>query len=67
MAMTLRLNDEQSEALRKYAEEQGQSMQQVVKVAVDEYLARHADDAWTRELAREEAARFDNLLRRLAE
>lgn len=65
--MTLRLSDEQSEALRRHAEQQGQSMQQVVKNAVDEYLTRHADDAWTRELAREEAERFDNLLRRLGE
>lgn len=65
--MTLRLSEEQSAALRKHAEKQGQSMQQVVKSAVDEYLTRHGDDAWTRELAREEAARFDNLLQRLAE
>lgn len=65
--MTLRLSDEQSEALREYAEHAGQSMQQVVKAALDEYLVRHADDAWTRELGREEAARFANLLRRLGE
>lgn len=67
MAMTLRLNDEQGEALRKHADQENMSMQQVVKAAVDEYLLRHADDARTKDLGREEAARFANLLRRLGE
>ncbi len=67
MAMTLRLSDEQGEALRRHADQEDMSMQQVVKAAVDEYLLRHTDDARTRELGREEAARFADLLRRLGE
>ncbi|MQA84403.1 MAG: ribbon-helix-helix protein, CopG family [Streptosporangiales bacterium] len=40
MAMTLRLSDEQTEALRRQADAEGRSMQQVVRSAVEEYLAR---------------------------
>jgi len=39
MAMTLRLSDEQNEALRQCAESQGRSMQEVAKEAIDQYLS----------------------------
>jgi predicted transcriptional regulator len=67
MAMTLRLNDEQAEALRRRAEREGRSMQQVALSAVDEYLERAEDDERTDRLAERGAERFAELLRRLGE
>ena len=65
--MTLRLNDEQAEALRRRAEREGRSMQQVALSAVDEYLERAEDDELTDRLAERGAERFAELLRRLGE
>jgi predicted transcriptional regulator len=67
MAMTLRLNDDQAEALRRRAEREGRSMQQVALSAVDDYLARAEDDELTDRLAERGAERFADLLRRLGE
>jgi predicted transcriptional regulator len=41
-AMTLRLDDDESDALRRRAEQEGRSMQQVVHEALREYFERHA-------------------------
>ena len=38
MAMTLRLNDEQTEALRRKAEAEHRSMQQVAQAAIEAYV-----------------------------
>jgi hypothetical protein len=67
MAMTLRLDDQQTEALRVRAEKEGRSMQQVAISAVDEYLLRAEDDELTDRLAEQAAQRFAELLRRLGE
>jgi predicted transcriptional regulator len=67
MAMTLRLSDEQTEALRARAEKEGRSMQQVARAALDDYLLRAQDDELTDRLAAEGAERFADLLRRLGE
>ena len=67
MAMTLRLTDDQAEALRRRAEREGRSMQQVALSAVDDYLARAEDDELTDRLAERGAERFAELLRRLGE
>ncbi len=67
MAMTLRLTDEQTEALRRRAEKEGRSMQQIALRAIDDYLARVADDEYTDALAEKGAQRFADLLRRLGE
>jgi hypothetical protein len=67
MAMTLRLSDEQASALRKRAEKEGRSMQQVALAAVDDYLLRAGDDELTERLAQRGAERFAELLRRLGE
>lgn len=42
MAMTLRLSDEQAEALRRRAETEHTSMQQVALTAIDAYLSKPA-------------------------
>jgi plasmid stability protein len=67
MAMTLRLSDEQTEALRARATKEGRSMQQVARAALDDYLLRVEDDELTDRLATEGAERFAELLRRLGE
>lgn len=43
MAMSLRLSDEQADALRAHAEEEGRSMQEVVRTAVDRYVSSRDD------------------------
>ncbi len=65
--MTLRLSEEQTEALRRRAEKEGRSMQQVALTAVDDYLLRAEDDEVTDRLAERGAERFADLLRRLGE
>jgi plasmid stability protein len=67
MAMTLRLSDEQTEALRARASREGRSMQQVALAALDDYLLRTEDDELTDRLAEQGAQRFSELLRRLGE
>lgn len=39
MAMTLRLTEEQTAALRRKAEEEGRSMQEVARTAIDQYTS----------------------------
>jgi predicted transcriptional regulator len=67
MAMTLRLSDEQTAALRDRAEKEGRSMQQVARAALADYLLRAEDDEHTHELAERGARRYAELLRRLGE
>ncbi|MGW2153570.1 CopG family transcriptional regulator [Nonomuraea sp. NPDC001699] len=67
MAMTFRLNDEQIEALRKRAESEGRSMQQIVPCEIEEHPERASDDEITDALAEKGAKRFADLLRRLGE
>jgi predicted transcriptional regulator len=67
MAMTLRLSDEQTEALRRRAEREGRSMQQVALTALEDYLVRAEDDERTDRLAERGAQRYAELLRRLGE
>jgi predicted transcriptional regulator len=52
MAMTLRLSEDDIEALRAQAEAEGRSMQLVVQDAVREYINRRTDRA---DVARETA------------
>jgi hypothetical protein len=65
--MTLRLSEEQAAALRRRAEREGRSMQQVALAALDDYLLRTEDDELTERLAERGAQRFAELLRRLGE
>lgn len=39
MAMNLRLSDDESEALRRKADEEGRSMQEVARAAIAEYVS----------------------------
>ena len=46
-AMTLRLDDDESDALRRRAEQEGRSMQQLVHDALREYFERHEFVSWS--------------------
>ncbi|HEV2086964.1 MAG TPA: hypothetical protein VGR21_01505 [Cryptosporangiaceae bacterium] len=67
MAMTLRLDDQQTEALRRRAEAEQRSMQQIALDAVDEYIARHDRAERIKAVSTEYAERYADLLRRLGE
>ncbi len=65
MGMTLRPSDQQAEALRRQAADEGRSMQAVALSAIDEYIARRAHnvkvaDALQR-VVREEAGVLERL------
>lgn len=65
MAMTLRLRDDQTAALRQCAEREGVSVHTVVLRAVDAYLAGPARPADVSGTAKEQAARWSELMSRL--
>ncbi|MGA5002946.1 ribbon-helix-helix protein, CopG family [Streptomyces arboris] len=65
MAMNLRLRDDQTAALKQRAEQEGISMHAIVLRAVDDYLARTAQQAIVRETARQQAAKWSALMERL--
>lgn len=63
--MTLRLSDDETEALRRKAASEGRSMQQVAQDAISQYT--HDRSARLRALAQEIAERDAELLDRLAQ
>jgi predicted transcriptional regulator len=65
MAMTLRLSDEETALLRRQAEREGRSMHEVVRLAIQERIARqdHADRV--QRAARRVATRHREILDRL--
>ncbi|WP_424213589.1 CopG family transcriptional regulator [Streptomyces sp. BI20] len=65
MAMNLRLRDDQTDALRQRAEEEGASMHAIVLKAVDDYLDRTAHQTMVRRTAKEQAAKWGELMERL--
>ncbi|MFF9339477.1 MULTISPECIES: CopG family transcriptional regulator [unclassified Streptomyces] len=65
MAMNLRLRDDQTEALKLRAEQEGTSMHALLLRAVDDYLARTAQEAIVRRTAMEQAAKWHELMERL--
>jgi hypothetical protein len=67
MAMNLRLRDDQQEALKLRAEQEGRSMHAIVIQAIDRYLEQEADRATVRRLGAKYAAAHADLLRRLGE
>ena len=65
MAMTLRLTDEESEALRLRAELERRSMQDVARQAVREYIETHSRTELLDQVLDEELPRFAEALERL--
>jgi len=67
MAMTLRLTDEEAEALRLRAEHEGRSMQEVARAAVREYIERASSRELLDRVLDEQLPRYAEALRRLGE
>ncbi len=67
MAMTLRLTDEETAALRERAEREGRSMQEVARAAVREYVERTGKRELIEAALDREIPRYADALRRLGE
>ncbi len=67
MAMTLRLDDEETDALRERAAREGRSMQEVARQAVRDYIERTSRRELLDRVLDEEIPRFAEALRRLGE
>jgi plasmid stability protein len=67
MAMTLRLTDEEAAALRKRAEREGRSMQDVAREAVRQYVESASRRELVDQVLDEELPRYAEALRRLGE
>ena len=67
MAMTLRLTDEETEALRAQAAKEGRSMQDVARAAVRQYVARQGHEALVDDELKYVVEKYADALRRLGE
>ena len=67
MAMTLRLTDEETEALRQRAQREGRSMQDVARAAVRDYIDRTSSRELLDQVLDEELPRYAEALKRLGE
>ena len=67
MAMTLRLTDDETDALRRRAAREGRSMQDVARTAVREYIDRTSGRELLDKVLDQELPRYSEALRRLGE
>ena len=67
MAMTLRLTDDEADALRAAAARQGRSMQELAREAVRDYVERTSRRELVDRVLDEELPRYAEALRRLGE
>lgn len=67
MAMTLRLTDDETDALRARAAQEGRSMQEVARQAVREYVERPSGRELLDQVLDEELPRYAEALERLGE
>jgi hypothetical protein len=67
VAMTLRLTDDEVDALRTRAELEGRSMQEVARAAVREYIDNHSRAELLDRVLDSELPRYAEALRRLGE
>jgi predicted transcriptional regulator len=65
MPMTLRLTDSEADALRRRAEFEARSMQDIVKQAVREYVENHSRQDLLSKILDEELPRYAEALERL--
>jgi predicted transcriptional regulator len=66
MAMTLRLSDEETAALRRQAELEGRSMQDIAREGIHSYIER-ASSTDIAEIIHRNALRYADLLARLSD
>ena len=67
MPMTLRLTDDEAEALRRRSELEQRSMQELARQAIREYVERHSRADLLEQVLDEEVPRYAEALRRLGE
>ena len=67
MAMTLRLTDEETDALRRRASREGRSMQEVAREAVREYIERSSRRELLDRVLDEDLPQYAEALERLGE
>jgi hypothetical protein len=67
MAMTLRLDEQETEALRKRAEHEGRSMQEVARQAVRDYIERTSKRELLDAVLDRELPRYAEALERLGQ
>ena len=67
MAMTLRLDDQETEALRMRTQLEGRSMQEVARQAVRDYIERTSKRELLDRVLDEDLPRYAEALRRLGE
>lgn len=67
MAMTLRLDEQETEALRERAEHEGRSMQDIARQAVRDYIERTSKRELLDRVLDQEIPRYAEALRRLGE
>lgn len=67
MAMTLRLTEDETVALRARAEREGRSMQDVARGAVRQYIEQTSDRELLDQVLDEELPRFAEALERLGQ
>lgn len=67
MAMTLRLDEQETEALRRRAEHEGRSMQEVARQAVRDYIERTSRRELLDQVLDEQLPRYAEALQRLGE
>lgn len=65
--MTLRLNDEETDALRRRAKREGRSMQDVARSAIRHYIDQTSRQELLDQVLDEELPRYAEALRRLGE
>ena len=65
--MTLRLTDDEADALRRRAAREGRSMQDVARSAVRDYIERTSRRELLDEVLDDELPRYSEALRRLGE
>ena len=65
--MTLRLTDDESDALRRRADQEGRSMQEVARQAVREYVETHSRADLLNRVLDEELPRYAEALERLGQ
>jgi predicted transcriptional regulator len=67
MAMTLRLTEDESEALHRRSELERRSMQEVAREAIREYIENHSRSELLDQVLDVELPRYSEALRRLGE
>ena len=67
MAMTLRLDEQETEALRQQAENEGRSMQEVARQAVRDYIERTSRRQLLERVLDDELPRYAEALERLGQ